>query len=101
MKFLRRARVQELIISTFDNIQPALLVCQEQPTTKRLDQKKKLFKNNQTFGHICMYCIFPSYNLEEINELVVDKKTNEAPTKTTCTPQMPLGQGSLPDLMVI
>ena len=90
-----------MIITTFDNIQPALLVCQEQPSTKRLDQKKKLFKNNQTFGHICMYCIFPSYNLEEINELVVDKKTNEAPTKTTCTPQMPLGQGSLPDLMVI
>ena len=48
-----------------------------------------------------MYCIFPSYNLEEINGLVVDNKTNEASTKAACIPQMPLGQGSLPDLMVI
>ena len=48
-----------------------------------------------------MFYIFPSYNLEEIDGLVVDKKSNEAPTKTACIPQMPLGQGSLPDLMVI
>ena len=48
-----------------------------------------------------MYCIFPSYNLEEINGLVVDNKTKEASTKAACIPQLPLGQGSLPDLMVI
>ena len=48
-----------------------------------------------------MYRIFPSYNLEEINGLVVDSETNEAPTKAACIPQMPLGQGSLPDLVVV
>ena len=48
-----------------------------------------------------MYRIFPSYNLEEINGLVVDNETNEASTKAACIPQMPLGQGSLPDLIVI
>ena len=48
-----------------------------------------------------MFYIFPSYNLEEIDGLVVDKKSNEAPTKAACIPQMPLDQGSLPDLMVI
>ena len=50
---------------------------------------------------MCMYRFFPSYNLEEINGLVVDCETNEAPTKAACIPQMPLGQGSLLDLKMI